>query len=68
MVAFRHASFDGELTSIDGGAEGWAGSADGPAGVGSDGAANGGGDLAGEPRRRDALAMRASGQRLSAAI
>ena len=43
--------FDGELTSIDGGAEGWAGSADGPAGEGSDGAANGvgsdGGDLAG---------------------
>lgn len=43
--------FDGELTSIDGGAEGWAGSADGSAGVGSDGAANGvgsdGGDLAG---------------------
>lgn len=34
--------FDGELTSIDGGAEGWAGSADGPAGEGSDG-----GDLAG---------------------
>ncbi len=43
--------FDGELTSIDGGAEGWAGSTDGPAGEGSDVAANGvgsdGGDLAG---------------------
>lgn len=43
--------FDGELTSIDGGAEGWAGSVDGPAGEGSDGAANGEGsdgcDLAG---------------------
>lgn len=47
--------FDGELTSIDGGAEGWAGSADGPAGEGSDGAANGegldGGDLAGSGDR-----------------
>ena len=47
--------FDGELTSIDGGAEGWAGSADGPAGEGSDGAANDegsdGGDLAGHGDR-----------------
>ena len=47
--------FDGELTSIDGGVEGWAGSADGPAGEGSDGAANGegsdGGDLAGSGDR-----------------
>ena len=48
--------FDGELTSIDGGAEGWAGGAGGPEGEVSDGGgANGedsdGGDLAGHGDR-----------------